>query len=86
MPAESCYRYYYDGQSLIEERNASHRVLRQSVWGTQYVDELVQVGVNQDPADTNELHGGACERFFWVLQDANYNVMGLVSCAGWLTA
>ena len=29
--------------------------------------------------------GGHCERPFWACQDANYNVLGLLSQAGWLT-
>jgi hypothetical protein len=28
---------YYDGQHLTEQRNGSDQVLRQSVWGTQYI-------------------------------------------------
>ena len=40
-------------------RNGSDQVLKQFVWGPPgqtYVDELLQVSVNQDPADTS---GGA---------------------------
>jgi hypothetical protein len=39
-------------------------VLRQYLWGVQYIDELVQIGINQDPGDACETGGGQCERFF----------------------
>ena len=71
------YRYYYDDQRLIEERNGSGVVLRQYYWGPQYVDELMLVGINQAPLSYNQ-----CERFFWALHDANYNVTGLVDARG----
>ena len=66
-------------------RNGANEILRQHVWGTQYIDELVQTGVNQDPMDTNEPGGGRCERFFYACQDANYNVLGVVNATGMLT-
>ena len=83
--------FYYNGQSEIEIRNDDSTnegsVLKQKVWGTQYVDELVQIGINQDPANnlTQSNDENVCERFFWVCQDANYNVIGVVSAAGDLT-
>jgi len=81
---DATYHYYHDGRRAIETRSGGDRVLKQEVWGLAYVDELVQVGINQDPEDTDETDGGACERFFWALQDANYNVLGLVSETGLL--
>ena len=42
-----------DGQSMIETRNGSDDVLksrRSGIRGTQYVDELLQTGINDDPA------------------------------------
>jgi len=94
------YKYYHDGQRMIETRDGNDRLLKQHVWGLTYtrlpgwrhpggqVDELVQIGINQDPADTAEdtggFSGGQCERFFWALQDANYNVIGLVAGQGLL--
>ena len=63
---DGAYHYYYDGHKLIETRNASYRVLKQYVWGTQYIDELLEIGVNHDPTDTDETNGGGCEVFFWV--------------------
>ena len=44
--------YYYDGQSIVEIRDGSDYVLKQQVWGLRYVDELVQIAVNDDPPDT----------------------------------
>lgn len=61
------------------------RVLKQHVWGLSYIDELLQIGINQDPSDTAESNGGSCERFFWAMQDANYNVLALVNATGMLT-
>ena len=86
------YHYYYNGQQLIETRNASSMVLKQNVWGLTYIDELVQVAINQDPINAENTvdtsgqpvssNENKCERFFWALTDANYNVMGLVSESG----
>ena len=73
------YRYYYDGDRVVEERNSSNKTLRQYVWGTQYVDELVQTSINDDPSDGNEQ---VCETKYWALQDANYNVLGIVDSSG----
>ena len=38
------YKYYHDGQRVIEERNGSDQVIKQHVWGALYIDELVQTG------------------------------------------
>lgn len=43
------YRFYYNGRQLIETRDGLDEVLKQYVWGTQYVDELVQVATNDRP-------------------------------------
>ena len=72
------YRYYYSGQSVVEERNSSDKTLRQYVWGTQYTDEIVQIGINDDPGDTEQ----NCETFYYAMQDANYNVLGIVNSSG----
>ena len=34
---------------MIETRNGSSQVLEQYVWGTQYIDELVQIAINNSP-------------------------------------
>jgi len=68
------YHFYYDGQSMIETRNGSNKVIKQHVWGTQYVDEIIQIGTNDDPTDTEQ----NCEKFYYAAQDANYNVIGLI--------
>jgi len=68
---------------MIETRNDdsgdADDVLSQYVWGATYVDELVQVGTNDDPTDAGE---HACETFYYALQDANYNAIGLVDDSG----
>jgi len=53
--------------------------LKQWVWGLEYIDELVQIAINDDPADTGE---NDCETMYYALQDANYNVIGLVESDG----
>jgi len=76
------YHYYYDGQQVIEVRNETateQQLLKQNVWGTQYIDELVQIAINQDPLDDDE---DVCERVFWVSHDANYNVVGVFDNGG----
>jgi len=78
------YHYYYDGQRMIETRDVNNQVLKQHVWGLTYVDELVQIAINQDPenATTGTNTENLCERFFWALQDANFNVMAVVNSTG----
>ena len=71
--------YHYDGDRLIEQRDGSNQMVRQFVWGTDYVDELVQIGANLDPSDGSEQN---CEQYFWATHDANYNVTGVLSDGG----
>ena len=40
---EATYEYYYGGRRMIEVRNGSNQARKQYVWGTQYIDELVQI-------------------------------------------
>jgi len=50
-------QYYYDGQKQIEMRQTidwQERVLRQYVWGTQYIDEIIRVDINGDPATDDD--------------------------------
>jgi len=73
------YKYYHSGQSMIETRNGSDETLKQHVWGLTYVDELLQIAVNGDPATDNDcLETGASDASYYALQDANFNVIGLV--------
>ena len=67
--------YYYDGQRMIEVRDGSWDVLKQHVWGQTYVDEIVQIGINDDPTDAGE---DDCETSYYALQDANFNVTALI--------
>ncbi len=70
---------YYSGQSVIEERNGSNQSIKDHVWGLTYVDEAVQTRVNTNPTGT------ASWTSYWLCQDANYNVLGIVNAAGTLT-
>ena len=76
---DATYRYYHDGQRVIEVRNGSDLVLWQHVWGMGYIDELAQTALNEDPTDTTEQ---LCETLTWALCDANYNVMMIVDASG----
>jgi hypothetical protein len=55
---------------------------KQYLWGTQYVDELCQIAINDDPPAGDE---DDCETTYYALQDANYNVLGMVDSDGGLT-
>ena len=73
------YTYLYDADSTVETRNGSGTTIQQHVWGTRYVDELVQVASEADSDTSGILNDG---RVAWALQDANYNVLGLVDSSG----
>jgi RHS repeat-associated protein len=75
------YHYYYDGQSVVETRNGSNQALRQQVWGAMYVDELVQIGINSQPSQNNDCIGTG-DTVEYVVQDANYNVIGVTDTGG----
>jgi len=66
--------YIYDGWQCIEERNAASpsTVLRQYVYGGQYIDEVVCK--IEDP-------GGTPAKLFY-LHDCNYNVVALTNTSG----
>jgi YD repeat-containing protein len=67
--------YYYDGDSLVETCDGSDSTLQRYVWGVGYVDELVQVGQG--------ISGGSTiVQEFYVMQDANYNVLGVATDYG----
>ena len=79
---------YYDlAWGRIEDRDDSGCVLRQYVWGARYVDNIVEIAVNTDPEDDEEgpqSNQCLCEDFYYPVQDANFNVVGLVDSAGTL--
>lgn len=60
-------------------------VYQQFVWAGRlggYIDELIQIGLNQDPAnaytgETEAHQENVCERFLWAMHDASYNVLGV---------
>ena len=76
---DATYHYYYTGWRLIETRNGSGNVLKQHVWGVTYIDELAQTALNDDPADGTE---DDVESYYYALQDAHFNVLGMVSSTG----
>ena len=76
------YHYYYDGYRMIETHDGSADVLKQHVWGPGapgYVDELVQIGINDDPTDAGE---DDCETYYYAMHVANFNVLGLADSSG----
>ena len=81
---EMTYHLYHDGQRIVEERNGSNLVIRQYVWGRDYIDELCQVGINNDPTDQAEGNGGQClcDSFYYALHDVNFNIIGLINSSG----
>jgi len=70
------YHDYYNGQQIAETRNGSDLVTRQQVWGFDYIDELVEIAHNADPADPTEQ---ACEDRYYAMHNAQYNVLGVVA-------
>jgi RHS repeat-associated protein len=73
--------YYLSGNSVVEERNGSGGLMEQFVHGLTYVDELVQLGIASDPPSAT-----TCDTYFWVCQDANFNVLGVVYFDGTATS
>ena len=43
----------------LQRANGSDAAIKQHVWGTQYIDELIQIREGSD--------------YYWAVQDANYN-------------
>ena len=80
--------YYHSGDSVVETRvgnDEDSTVHTQYVWGSTYIDELVQIGVNDKWDDDDEGAGVAfvkCDSFYWACQDANYNVTQLYDSDG----
>ena len=81
------YHDYYDTSwRRIEMTGGSGHVLKQYVYGTRYVDNPVQIGVNTNPGEDDDGEEAGtqdfCDDFCWPIQDANFNVVGLVDSAG----
>ncbi|MEK6675465.1 MAG: RHS repeat-associated core domain-containing protein, partial [Planctomycetota bacterium] len=66
---DATWRYFYDGQKIIETRNGSGDMVQQFIHGTRYIDELVMMRV-KDKGD------------LYVHQDANWNVIALTDLGG----
>jgi RHS repeat-associated protein len=73
---DSTFKYYYDNDSLVETRNGSDQTVKQHVWGTRYIDELVQLST---VVTDFEQQNPYTYTHYWACQDANYNVLGLVN-------
>jgi len=71
------YHYYYDGQSIIEICNGSNQTLKHYVWGLDYIDELIEVAMNDDPSSDNTV-----DTHYWATHNANYNVTQLIDSGG----
>jgi len=67
---------------MIETHDGSEQVIKQHVWGTQYVDELLQLAINGDPGTDNDCVDGSEDESYWVCQDANYNVTDVFESDG----
>ncbi|MFO0839721.1 MAG: RHS repeat-associated core domain-containing protein [Phycisphaerae bacterium] len=71
--------------SIYEERNGSNQSVRQYAWGTQYVDEILWIDLNAEPAVSNDSDpdttGGGesayADKRFFCSQDRNWNVVAL---------
>lgn len=84
---DTSYANYYDGQQQIEVRDGSGNVIKQQVWGLMYIDELVQIAINDDPIGDGDFDltvpaTMAAAQFYYALHNANFNIMGLVDSAG----
>ncbi|MEK6675041.1 MAG: RHS repeat-associated core domain-containing protein [Planctomycetota bacterium] len=66
---DATWRYFYDGQKIVETRDGSGNMVQQFIHGTGYIDELIQMRV-KDKGD------------LYVHQDANWNVIALTDLGG----
>ena len=55
------YHFYLDGQSVIETRDSSSNTISQHLWGAQYIDELIETRLNDDPGDAFRERGVGAE-------------------------
>jgi len=84
---DATYHYYHDGDRCTEVRDGAGAVLKQYVWGTQYVDELCQVLINGDPSGDPGFDPADADhdpRKYYALHDASFNIIGLVDGEGML--
>lgn len=65
---DGTFIYSYDGQGIVEIRDGSNLVVNQVYRGTEYIDEIVAMRLE--------------EGYAVILQDANFNVVGAVDMAG----
>ena len=81
------YFYYSNKWQILETRNGSSQATRQWVWGTRYVDEILFMDVNGDPAtsnicDADDPNKAAGTRRYFYHQDRNWNVVALSEYGG----
>ena len=81
------YFYYSNKWQILETRNGSSQATRQWVWGTRYVDEVLFMDVNGDPAtsnicDADDPNKTAGTRRYFYHQDRNWNVVALSEYGG----
>jgi len=63
---------------MTKERNGSDQILKTYMWGQNYVDELIKINAGLGPITAS--HSPVWP--FWAMQDANYNVIGIVNKTG----
>ena len=81
------YFYYSNKWQILETRNGSSQATRQWVWGTRYVDEILFMDVNGDPAtsntcDADDPNKAPGTRRYFYHQDRNWNVVALSEYGG----
>ncbi|MBN1490964.1 MAG: hypothetical protein JXA69_13685, partial [Phycisphaerae bacterium] len=75
-------RYYYDGQSVIEERDGGDARLRYHVNGAQYIDERVATYAEAPAATGREFGAAAGGAFTYYLLDEQFSVIGTGNADG----
>ena len=81
------YFYYSNKWQILETRNGSNQATRQWVWGTRYVDEVLFMDVNGDPAtsnicDADDPNRPTGTRRYFYHQDRDWNVVALSEYGG----
>lgn len=77
---DATYHDYYRDWQLVETRNGSDQVLKQHIWGLQYIDELVAVVNNPDimGASTFDHEFDIDDaKIYMAAHNSLFNVMGL---------
>jgi RHS repeat-associated protein len=75
---DATYHYLYEGRRPVEIQNGTMEVLQQFAWGLEYLDELLQVAVNEDYTSDDDCDDAS----YYAVQDAHWNTIGLVDSDG----